>query len=75
MTGQEAMIGGLADMARYAATTIADTARSSDQVGMTVNRNCVAYVRVVQLAGVLPVHRPVGPDIQLQRRVPAASEL
>ena len=49
MTGQHAMIGGLADMARYAATTIADTARSSDQVGMTANRNCVAYVRVVQL--------------------------
>ncbi|MFI6491222.1 hypothetical protein [Streptomyces sp. NPDC050564] len=45
----EAMLGGLADMARYASTAIADTARSADQVGMTANPNCVAYVRVVQL--------------------------
>lgn len=46
---EEAMIGGLADMARYASTAIADTARSADQVGMAANRSCVAYVRVVQL--------------------------
>lgn len=45
----EAMLGGLADMARYASTAVADTARSADQVGMAANRNCVAYVRVVQL--------------------------
>ncbi|MEU2316558.1 hypothetical protein ACFY7X_13765 [Streptomyces althioticus] len=49
MSPEEAMLGGLADMARYASTAIADTARSADQVGMTANRNCVAYVRVVQL--------------------------
>jgi hypothetical protein len=49
MTPEEAMLGGLADMARYASTSIADTARSADQVGMTANPNCVAYVRVVQL--------------------------
>ncbi|MFG3660247.1 hypothetical protein [Streptomyces sp. NPDC047706] len=49
MTPDEAMLGGLADMARYASTAIADTARSADQVGMAANRNCVAYVRVVQL--------------------------
>jgi len=49
MLPEEAMLGGLADMARYASTSIADTARSSDRVGMAANRNCVAYVRVVQL--------------------------
>jgi len=49
LTPEEAMIGGLADMARYAATAIADTARSADQVGMAANRSCVAYVRIVQL--------------------------
>ncbi|MEU9310871.1 hypothetical protein [Streptomyces sp. NPDC048256] len=45
----EAMLGGLADMARYASTAVTDAARSSDQVGMAANRGCVAYVRVVQL--------------------------
>lgn len=45
----EAMLGGMADMARYASTSVADTARSSDQVGMAAHRSCVAYVRVVQL--------------------------
>lgn len=45
----EAMLGGLADMARYASTSVADAARTADQVGMTANRGCVAYVRVVQL--------------------------
>ncbi|MGY1579152.1 hypothetical protein [Streptomyces sp. MN13] len=49
MDPQEAMIGGLADMARYASTTIADTARSADQVAMAANPSCVAYVRVVRL--------------------------
>ena len=49
MTTDEAMLGGLADMARYASTAVADTARSADQVAMTTNRSCVAYVRVVQL--------------------------
>jgi hypothetical protein len=49
MSPDEAMLGGLADMARYASTAIADTARSADQVGMAANRSCVAYVRVVQL--------------------------
>src|SRR5690606_31250234 len=49
MTPDEAMLGGLADMARYAATSVADTARSADQVAMAANPNCVAYVRVVQL--------------------------
>lgn len=49
MTPNQAMVGGLADMARYTATAISDTARSADQVGMTTNRGCVAYVRVVQL--------------------------
>ncbi|WP_261992533.1 hypothetical protein [Streptomyces sp. MS191] len=49
MTGQQAMVGGLADMARYAATSIADAARSADQVGMTAQRGCVAYMRVVTL--------------------------
>lgn len=49
MTPDEAMIGGLADMARYASTAVADTARSADQVAMATNPNCVAYVRVVQL--------------------------
>jgi hypothetical protein len=43
------MLGGLADMARYASTAVADTARSADQVAMAANPNCVAYVRVVQL--------------------------
>jgi hypothetical protein len=49
MTPDEAMLGGLADMARYASTAVADTARSADQVAMAANPNCVAYVRVVQL--------------------------
>jgi hypothetical protein len=49
MTGDEAMLGGLADMARYASTAVADTARSADQVAMTASPSCVAYVRVVQL--------------------------
>ncbi|MFG3476468.1 hypothetical protein ACGF3K_14550 [Streptomyces sp. NPDC047980] len=49
MTGEQAMLGGLADMARYTATAIADAGRSSDQVGMTADRQCVAYVRVVTL--------------------------
>jgi hypothetical protein len=49
MTPEEAMIGGLADMARYASTAISDTARSADQVAMAANPNCVAYMRVVQL--------------------------
>ncbi|MFM9703600.1 hypothetical protein [Streptomyces galilaeus] len=49
MTPEEAMLGGLADMSRYASTAIADTARSADQVGMAANPSCVAYVRVVQL--------------------------
>jgi hypothetical protein len=49
MPPQEAMLGGLADMARYASTAIADTARSADQVAMAANPSCVAYVRVVQL--------------------------
>lgn len=43
------MIGGLADMARYAATAVADTARSSTQVAMAADRQVVAYTRVVQL--------------------------
>lgn len=46
---QEAMLGGLADMARYASTAVADTARAADQVAMAANPSCVAYVRVVQL--------------------------
>jgi hypothetical protein len=45
----EAMLGGLADMARYASSAVADTARSADQVAMAAHPNCVAYVRVVQL--------------------------
>lgn len=49
MTPDEAMLGGLADMARYASTAISDTARSADQVAMAANPSCVAYVRVVQL--------------------------
>ncbi|MER7930489.1 hypothetical protein ABTY96_46525 [Streptomyces sp. NPDC096057] len=49
LTPEEAMLGGLADMAMYASTAIADTARSADQVGMAANRSCVAYVRVVHL--------------------------
>lgn len=46
---EEAMLGGLADMARYASTAVADAARSADQVSMAANRSCVAYVRVVRL--------------------------
>lgn len=49
LTPQEAMIGGLADMARYASTAVTDAARSADQVAMAANPSCVAYVRVVQL--------------------------
>lgn len=49
MSPDEAMLGGLADMAMYASTAIADSARSADQVSMAANRSCVAYVRVVQL--------------------------
>jgi hypothetical protein len=49
MLPEEAMLGGLADMARYASTTIADTARSADQVAMASHPSCVAYVRVVML--------------------------
>ncbi|PAX92982.1 hypothetical protein CLM82_00030, partial [Streptomyces albidoflavus] len=45
----EAMLGGLADMARYVSTAISDAARSADQVAMTASRSCVAYMRVVQL--------------------------
>lgn len=49
MTPREAMIGGLADMARYTATAVADTARSATQVAMAADRRCVAYMRVVEL--------------------------
>lgn len=49
MTGDQAMLGGLADMARYTATSISDTARSAAQVGMAADRQCVAYTRVVTL--------------------------
>lgn len=49
MTGEQAMVGGLADMARYTATSIADAGRSADQVGMAAQRGCVAYMRVVTL--------------------------
>jgi hypothetical protein len=49
MSPEEAMAGGLADMAMYASTAIADAGRSSDQVAMAAHPNCVAYVRVVQL--------------------------
>ncbi|MBR8638599.1 hypothetical protein KEF29_03115 [Streptomyces tuirus] len=49
MPPEEAMLGGLADMARYASTSVADAARSADQVSMAANRSCVAYVRIVQL--------------------------
>lgn len=49
LSPEEAMVGGLADMAMYASTAISDTARSADQVSMAANRSCVAYVRVVQL--------------------------
>ncbi|MFK4277959.1 hypothetical protein ACI2LD_17820 [Enterococcus casseliflavus] len=45
---EEAMIGGLVDMAMYTSTAIADSARAADQVGMAANRSCVAYVRVVR---------------------------
>lgn len=45
----EAMLGGLADMARYAATAVSDTARSATQVAMAADRQTVAYTRVVQL--------------------------
>ncbi|HMG49388.1 MAG TPA: hypothetical protein VK597_02265 [Inquilinus sp.] len=49
MTGTEAMLGGLADMARYAATAVGDTARASAQVAMAADRQVVAYTRVVTL--------------------------
>lgn len=49
MTPREAMVGGLADMARYAATAVSDSARSADQVAMAADRKCVAYMRVVEL--------------------------
>ncbi|MEU0670354.1 hypothetical protein ABZ508_33375 [Streptomyces lavendulocolor] len=49
MAPEQAMIGGLADMARYTATAVADTARSSVQVGMAADSQCVAYTRVVTL--------------------------
>lgn len=49
MTAQEAMLGGLADMAMYAATAVADTARSAAQVAMAADRRVVAYTRVVRL--------------------------
>lgn len=49
LSPEEAMLGGLTDMAMYASTAIADTARSADQVGMAASPSCVAYVRVVQL--------------------------
>ncbi|MET9550541.1 hypothetical protein ABZY36_35350 [Streptomyces sp. NPDC006627] len=49
MAPEQAMIGGLADMARYTATAVVDTARSSVQVAMAADRQCVAYTRVVTL--------------------------
>ncbi|MEU4169448.1 hypothetical protein AB0F46_21555 [Streptomyces sp. NPDC026665] len=49
LSPDEAMIGGLADMAMYTSTAIADSARAADQVSMAAHRSCVAYVRVVQL--------------------------
>lgn len=48
-TPVESMLGGLVDMARYASTSIADAGRSADQTGMTADRQCVAYTRVVNL--------------------------
>jgi hypothetical protein len=49
LSPEEAMLGGLADMARYVSTAVSDTARSADMVGMAANPACVAYMRVVQL--------------------------
>lgn len=49
LSPEEAMLGGLSDMARYVSTSVADTARSSEQVGMAADRQCVAYMRVVHL--------------------------
>jgi hypothetical protein len=48
MAAQDAMIGGLADMAMYAATAIADTARASEQAAMTADHQVTSYVRVVK---------------------------
>lgn len=49
MPPDEAMLGGLADMARFAATSVSDAARSATQTAMSADRQCVAYTRVVQL--------------------------
>ena len=48
-TGEEAMLGGLSDMAMYAATAVADTGRSATQVAMAAQRGWVMYVRQVTL--------------------------
>lgn len=48
LTAQEAMAGGLADMAMYAATAIADTARASEQAAMAADHQVRSYVRVVK---------------------------
>lgn len=49
LTAQEAMLGGLVDMAMYTATAVADAARTADQVAMVADRQVVAYTRVVTL--------------------------
>lgn len=45
----DAMLRGLAALARYAGTQIADAGRGADQVAMTAERRIVMYTRVVQL--------------------------
>lgn len=49
LPAQEAMLGGLADMAMYAATAVADTARDATQAAMAADGRVVAYTRIVRL--------------------------
>lgn len=46
---EDAMLAGLAQMARIVSTQISDIAREADEVAMVADERVVAYVRVVEL--------------------------
>lgn len=49
MAPAAASVLGLNQLARFVATTLADTSRTATQVAMTATPSCVSYVRVVKL--------------------------
>jgi hypothetical protein len=49
MTAEDAAILGLNQMAKFVATTLADTSRAATSVAMAAEPRCVSYVRTVRL--------------------------